>query len=62
MTAESNEILLRVVDELAGAFERGSPRTWSESKLRAACSSLRDAFLEARTIFFERNGIALADC
>lgn len=61
VTAQSNEILLRVVDEMAAAFGRGTNSTWSESALREACSSLRDEFLDARTSFFSVNEATLSE-
>lgn len=55
ITRASNELLLRLVLDVAAAHEAGRAHRWSEARLAEPCDRLLERLAQARDAFVERN-------
>jgi radical SAM superfamily enzyme YgiQ (UPF0313 family) len=59
VTAGSNNLLFRVVEEVASVYADGAEPTWSADALREKCEGFLGRMLEARNSFVARNQTVL---
>jgi len=59
ITAQSNEMLFRVVEDMADTVLNGRPHRWTTEILRAECMRFLEEFHRERNAFVLRNQPAL---
>jgi len=55
ITRNSNEVLLRVIEDTSYVFSDGRPKLWSAEQLRSQCESLANLLVTNRNAFIAQN-------